>query len=160
MLNESVKVAGGGQQYTSSESWGGGPSGTVDPFIGLRSRFDQKPKQASLAPGTSDSSTLCWGGATDDREFLTSVKNRKPSDQPTQDKDDPDKRIILRERHRWVEKVDIASEDDPDVVMITERVRLWVANGNDGKTYFLECTPNGKKTLIKKDAPIPAEAFA
>lgn len=168
MVDTKVIVQGGsgGGQFTSSEKISGGTGSrfgqAIEPFLAFRTRYDQALEQLRAAPGAEETAILCWGGTPRDplKGATTSFKTRGASEQPVPDKDDPDKRIILRERERWVEKVEIKSDDDPDVALTTERIRLWIANGNDGKTYYLECKPDGKKTVMTKGATIPAEAFA
>lgn len=141
-------------------------AGTQAPnaFLAFRARYDQAIEAIRNPPGADETATLCWGGAPRTPGQATlgdKVSIRDPKDKaPEKKKNEDAKRIILRERNRWVERVEVKSEDDPDVILITERVRLWVANGSDGWTYFLECKPDSKnKILIQKGGSLPAEAF-
>lgn len=138
-------------------------SQALEPFLAFRTRYDQAMERIRNPPGAVETAILCWGGSPRDPLAAASggggFSTRDPEDKPKKDKDDVDNRRILRVRNRWVERVEVASEDDPDIVLITERVRLLVANGNDGMLWFIECKPDGKKTTIKKGSTLPPEAF-
>lgn len=161
---DSVKVAEGGGEggkFTSTVSlrpWVGKDQ-RLEPFLAFRTRYDQALEAQRLAPGAVETATLCWGGTPRDplQSNKTSFTTRNPKDDPAPKKDDNDKRIIIRERERYVEKVEIKGDDDDDdgATLTVERVRLWVGTGDDGFTYMLLCSPDGKKTVVTKGADVP-----
>lgn len=154
---DSFKTAdsgGDGGKFTSTASlvpWAA-KNQRLEPFLAFRTRYDQAIEAQRAAPGAVETATLCWGGTPRDPlvPSTSGFSTRNPKDDPAPNKDDKDKRIIIQERERVVERVDIKAEDDDGVTLTTERIRLWVGTGNDGFTYMLVCNPSGKKTIIQK----------
>lgn len=113
---------GGNQQYVSKVSLGRvSMEGLVRPFE-TRFKLRQDPRIETLreAPGTSETSNLCWGIPSSPL-LGTSVKTRNPTDPPERDKPDQTE-ITWQEQSRKTKKIRVENPDDAEQYVMVERI--------------------------------------
>lgn len=149
----------GGQQYTSSESIGGGSifgSAVKDSLRKFLERRDQRIIDLALAPGDENIAQLCWGGLNKNNPRVGLKTSFNTSDRKSQDPSpSPIEKIYQwREQERFVVKTKITNpEDEEQYIWVDVCKAMTITSPSqdpfNGKLHLFEFT--GKRTQIGID---------